>query len=161
MHSHVERHGGRVYAFDVTPDGRYVVSAGSDYLLKFWYLRTGYCLASKRAHKNWISALAITPDGKQAITGSGPATFKYWEIPSGQRIRVSGDEPKTASATRVLISPGAGYGLAGLLPTLLNLNTNQNVRRLIHDGRSWCLEVTSDVSRAITGDEFDFDFDTG
>jgi WD40 repeat protein len=157
----LERHGGRVYAFDVTPDGRYVVSAGSDYLLKFWDLRTGYCLASKRAHKNWISALAITPDGKQVITGAGPATFKYWEIPSGQRIRVSGDEPKTASATRVLISPGAGYGLAGLLPTLLNLNTNQNVRRLIHDGRSWCLEVTSDLSRAITGDEFDFDFDTG
>ncbi|MGD8292023.1 MAG: AAA family ATPase, partial [Desulfobacterales bacterium] len=157
----LERHGGRVYAFDVTSDGRYVVSAGSDYLLKFWDLRTGYCLTSKRAHKNWISALAITPDGKQVITGAGPATFKYWEIPSGQRIRVSGDEPKTASATSVLISPGASYGLAGLLPTLLDLNTDQSVRRLIHDGRSWCLEVTSDASRAITGDEFDFEFETG
>jgi WD40 repeat protein len=157
----LERHGGRVYAFDVTPDGRYVVSAGSDYLLNFWDLRTGYCLASKRAHKNWISALAITPDGKQAITGAGPATFKYWEIPSGRRIRVSGGEPKTSSPTGVLISPGARYGLTGLFPTLINLNTNQDVRQLIHDGRSWCLAVTSDAGRAITGDEFDFEFDTG
>ena len=47
------------------------------------------------------------------------------------------------------------------MPTLINLNTNRNVRRLIHDGRSWCLVVTSDAGRAITGDEFDFDFDMG
>lgn len=51
-----------------TPDGRRLVSAGYDSVVREWDVAGGRLVATGRGHRGYINRVVITPDGRQAIT---------------------------------------------------------------------------------------------
>jgi len=73
---------GWVRCLDVSPDGKWVVTGGSDRRLKLWAL-TGGKPADKptrdiEAHTGWVEAVAFSPDGKFLVTGGADFAVKVW-----------------------------------------------------------------------------------
>jgi len=66
-----------------TPDGRYLVSAGEDKVIRVWDLETGQTVRSLRGqigdgHEGKIFAMALSPDGRWLVAG-GLLTGTYGE----------------------------------------------------------------------------------
>src|SRR5205807_139951 len=63
-----------------SPDGRTVVSGGSDQVVKLWDASTRQELHSFRGHKNWITSVAFSTDGHYILSASVDKTLKLWEL---------------------------------------------------------------------------------
>jgi WD40 repeat protein len=61
-----------------SPDGRFILSGGSDVML--WEVATGKCLRIFSGHTSPVHSVAFSPDGRFALSGSGDYTLKLWEI---------------------------------------------------------------------------------
>ena len=63
-----------------SPDGRYVISAGSDdKTLKLWDIATGREIRTFTGHAGSVRSVAFSPDGRYALSGGGN-TLKLWDI---------------------------------------------------------------------------------
>jgi WD40 repeat protein len=73
---------GWVRCLDVSPDGKWLVTGGSDRRLKLWAF-TGGKPADKpthdiEAHAGWVESVAFSPDGKFLVTGGADLAVKVW-----------------------------------------------------------------------------------
>ncbi|HOM57867.1 MAG TPA: hypothetical protein PLG27_08980, partial [Candidatus Latescibacteria bacterium] len=64
-----------------SPDGRFLVSAGSDRTVRVWRVDTGETERVLRGHTDWIRPLLITRDGNHIVTGASDATVMVWRRP--------------------------------------------------------------------------------
>jgi len=73
---------GWVRCLDVSPDGRWVVTGGSDRRLKLWPFADGRPADKPthdiEAHAGWVEAVAFSPDGKYLVTGGADLAVKVW-----------------------------------------------------------------------------------
>ena len=60
-------------------DDRTLVSAGSDGVIQFWYLKVNEPTLQIKAHDQHIHAVALTADGSKVATGSWDQTIKIWK----------------------------------------------------------------------------------
>ena len=63
-------HGEWVNAVKFTPDGRYILSAGSDNNIKVWDPQDGSMLQTLGPHPGWVNCISIMPKGDWIIAGS-------------------------------------------------------------------------------------------
>jgi WD40 repeat protein len=64
----------------VTPDGKYVVSAGEDITYRVHRLDTGCLIHTEQgAHLKQLSSLALSPNGKTLATGGDDNVIKLWQ----------------------------------------------------------------------------------
>lgn len=73
---------GWVRCLDISPDGKWFATGGSDRKLKLWAW-TGGKPAEKpsrevEAHTGWVEAVGFSPDGKQLVTGGADFAVKVW-----------------------------------------------------------------------------------
>ncbi|HEV3443108.1 MAG TPA: WD40 repeat domain-containing protein [Gemmataceae bacterium] len=88
----VEGHQGWVRSLAATPDGRHLISAGDDMLVKIWDTLSGKLMRSlaghaKRTPQDHVTALyavAVSPDGKHAASGDRIGTVCVWELQTGK-----------------------------------------------------------------------------
>jgi len=66
-----------------SPDGKHVVTASSDGVVKFLG-QDARLLRTIKAHTSYISKVSFSPDGKYFLTGSGDNTAKIWNTASGE-----------------------------------------------------------------------------
>jgi WD40 repeat protein len=83
---------GGIPAIVLTPDGKKLVSAHSDFgenTLRVWDMESGEMLHILTSHTSVLSlmAVAVTPDGKLAISGSLNGVLEFWDIQSGKPLR--------------------------------------------------------------------------
>ena len=71
-------HRGPVHAIAFTPDGRWVVSAGEDRLLRFWDVAARREAAALEWHIGAVLCLAFAPDGELLATGSADGAVRLW-----------------------------------------------------------------------------------
>jgi serine/threonine protein kinase/WD40 repeat protein len=103
-------HDDEAFAAAFTPDGRFLVSAGSDHTARAWVAATGRQVAPPTPLGGWGLTVDITPDGRYATVGGllptipvlnltslthpaegSPATLIRWaELMSSQRIDAGG-----------------------------------------------------------------------
>lgn len=71
-----------------SPDGKYVVSGGSDGLLSWWEVggEQGQLVRKKEAHQGWIRSVDISPDGKWLASGGNDDCVRIWNVAEGNLV---------------------------------------------------------------------------
>ncbi len=74
---------GWVRCLDVSPDGKWLVTGGSDRHLKLWAWAAGKPADAPtrdtEAHTGWVEAVAFAPDGKRIVTAGADSAVKVWD----------------------------------------------------------------------------------
>jgi WD40 repeat protein len=126
----LEGHVGAVVSLDLSPDGRRLVSVGSDRAIKIWNVATGRELLTFRDHTREIERVAWGPDGRkigsvgwdhalriwEAALAAGPSSDK-WPVLFADRFNRPTLGPPWQAGTNWSIERGASRGR--LIDTLL------------------------------------------
>jgi len=73
-------HTNALYALSVSPDGKELVSAGSDQRLFWWDLQRGQALNSLQAYQSAIRCLDFSPDGQWLVSGGADQLVRIWPV---------------------------------------------------------------------------------
>lgn len=73
----IHSHG--IFALAFTPDGKALVSAGKDNLLRFWDPANGKQLGMLPGHLGWVRSVAVPSKSTLIVTGSYDRTVKVWD----------------------------------------------------------------------------------
>jgi WD40 repeat protein len=79
-------HRAPVRSVEVSPDGRFVLSASNDDTARFWDLESGRPVGRPIEHRGEVWVATFSPDGRTAVTGGYDAIAKLWSVPSGEPI---------------------------------------------------------------------------
>jgi RNA polymerase sigma factor (sigma-70 family) len=75
-----------VVAFCFSPDGKSLLTAGGDHILRVWDVATGK--KSRRWDSGeWTNAIACSPDGKTLASLGGGHIVRLWEVSTGKELR--------------------------------------------------------------------------
>ena len=78
----IEAHNGLILDADMTPEGRFAVSAGTDRYLRVWDLASGHCLQSVHTSQEpW--SVSVSPDFRQLLSGEFGSVTEWnldWEL---------------------------------------------------------------------------------
>ena len=97
-----------VLALAISPDSKYLASAGIDRTIIIWDLGLRRKLYSLKGHSQWITSLDFSPNRKLLASGSADGTVKLWNIYKGI---VEYEIPLKTSVSQAVFSP-AGDTLA-------------------------------------------------
>jgi len=125
-------HKSHVNAVAFSPDGKFLVSAGMDNLVKLWTVEEWSLFSTFFGHEKSANSLSFTPDGELLATSSTDGTVRIWTFPFGSEERT---EEKLRSAR---IAPD-GDTVASLdrkdRIRLWSLETGETLARLEHEAR--------------------------
>jgi WD40 repeat protein len=77
-----------------SPDGRLIVSAGGDQVVKVWNAQTGTELRGLRGHNDWVSSVAFSNDGRFIISAGVDRAVKVWEYQADEGSAGAGHTQK-------------------------------------------------------------------
>jgi WD40 repeat protein len=81
------RHGEFVPALVFTPDGKTLISASGDKLIRLWDPATGRELRRIAGHEAAVLSLSLTADGRTLASGSSDQTARLWDLATGKEQR--------------------------------------------------------------------------
>ena len=107
-------HRAAVQVVRVSPDGRYLASAGDDGLVLLWSLATGLRIKTFYGHDAPINSLAFSNESSVLVSGAADDTVRVWDVatPPGEGANPS-DVPSAQGAAGAAGSAGAGAAGAG------------------------------------------------
>jgi WD40 repeat protein/formylglycine-generating enzyme required for sulfatase activity len=79
-------HGGGVNAVAFSPDGRHLLSAGWDKVVRLWDRETGKELKTLMGHTKPISFVAFLPNTDEAVSAGEDGTW-LWDLKTGNDVR--------------------------------------------------------------------------
>jgi len=102
-----------LYAVAMSPDGRWIATAGYDRQIQLWDAISGDAIRTLTGHNGAVFDLVFTPDSGQLISVSADETVKLWQVPSGQRVATLGQPEGEVHA--LAFWPGNPAGAAAIL----------------------------------------------
>jgi tetratricopeptide (TPR) repeat protein len=70
----------------LSPDGKTILTAGTEKLARLWDAETGQPIGRPLEHSAYIAAAAFSPDGNTVLTGSFDRTARLWNTATGRPI---------------------------------------------------------------------------
>ncbi len=164
-----------------TPDGRYLVSAGDDKVIRVWDLETGQTVRTLRGQigvgdEGKIYAMALSPDGRWLAAGGMMATYtgdnaeevgtiRLYNFASGQLVALLNGHTDVVLSlafspdSRFLVSGGGDFNallwdMAESKATALNSTAKAKALDAILSGHTddiYAVAFTADSQRVVTG----------
>lgn len=169
MGSQAWKHGARVDAVAVSPDGKQGVSGGLDGAVLLWDLATGETIRTlARNDDNWIQDLAYFPDGRSILVARSFRMLEVIDAATGATRRTI--DPGTPHLYRAALFPDGKRVAAapqGYPVCIVDLADGKPCRTLAGcaaDQRVECLALTPDGRRILVGTDKTldiFDVDSG
>ena len=79
-------HRGAIRAAAFSPDGRQLVTAGDDMVLRLWDAHTGKPVAEYRGHENRVTAVQFSANGRLLISASDDNSVRIWNVETADRV---------------------------------------------------------------------------
>ena len=86
VYKKIKAHPGIVMSVAISPDGRWIASAGADGLLKLWDSSNGSLIREFTGHAGGIYTLAFSPDGKKLASGGWDRNVRLWNATTGDSL---------------------------------------------------------------------------
>jgi WD40 repeat protein len=145
-------HQGQVTMARFSPDGKRIVTVGTDWLARIWDAASGQSIADLRGHKNYILSVEFSPDSARLVTASKDKTACIWETASGESlVKLVGHWNTVVSArfspdSKLVVTASAdGTG------RIWDATTGERVAELVgHRGAILGAEFSADGSRVAT-----------
>lgn len=81
-------HGSPLHALAFAPSGEYIVTSGSDGVVKLWDGRTGVLRARFLGHAGSVDGLGFSPNSQHVISAGSDRTVRLWDVHTEQNIAV-------------------------------------------------------------------------
>jgi WD40 repeat protein len=81
------QHGGGISNLLFTCDGKGLISAGSEPLIRLWDPATGKEVRLFAGHEAPVCSAALSPDGKTLASGGDDQTIRLWDVATGRELR--------------------------------------------------------------------------
>ncbi len=94
-----------VYDVRFSPDGKQIVSAGTDGAIKLWNIASGKEIKSLRGHDGNVTSVAFSPDGRFLASGGYDGTVRLWDVKSGKALKAMNKNNQDGSVSFVGYSP--------------------------------------------------------
>lgn len=83
---------GAIYTADISPDGKYGVTASFDKSVRLWDMATGEEVKRFMGHEGtfrqgMVNSARFSPDGRYIISAGSDTTLRLWEVETGQLVR--------------------------------------------------------------------------
>lgn len=77
-------HRGAVSTVAISPDGRYLASAGEDASVNLWDLGTSRLIKSMTGHTARVNTLDFSAESSILVSGSSDCTVRVWDVQTGR-----------------------------------------------------------------------------
>jgi WD40 repeat protein len=74
------RHGAAVHSLVFLPDGKTLISASGDRLIRLWDRATRTERRRLAGHTDAVLSLALAPEGKRLASGGADHTVRFWNL---------------------------------------------------------------------------------
>ncbi|MEA5470785.1 hypothetical protein VB714_18060, partial [Spirulina sp. 06S082] len=126
-----------VEALAIAPNGKILVSPGSDHSLQMWDLATGEAIHTFAGHSDAIAGLAFSPDGQQLASSSTDGTLKLWQVET--RAEIASLQGHSAPVVAIAFSPHGKTLASGSYDKTIKLWDlgSQKVLRMLQGHWDW------------------------
>lgn len=122
-----------VVGLSLSRDGRTLVSAGGDGIIRIWNIETGQIIRTLTGHTNVIYKAVFSPNEKLIASSSRDTTVRIWDFETGRELHKLTEH--ICSVKSVAFSPGgemvAAVGNDGMLKIWL-VETGREIASLVH-----------------------------
>src|SRR5262249_6150128 len=100
-------HHGYCYACDFSRDGRFLVTAGHDGLVKLWEVDLSKLISQFASSADAYWTVALSPDGRRIAAGTGESAIILWDVANRQEVgSFSLGEPLRPVEGQLRFAPG-------------------------------------------------------
>lgn len=134
-------------------DGRYVISGGTDTLVKIWDVESVRLLHSIRGHDGGVLSVSVVDN--MAFTSSADGTVRVWGLPQGDSIECL--HGHSDSVKCIAVSNDAQMVASGSFDRTVRvwfLASGRLQHCVIFEGHNdviWCIGLTRDKTKAVSG----------
>jgi len=76
-------HSAPIKSVEFNADGRMLVSAADDKLVKIWSVEEMKFIQSFTGHQNWVKSAQFSSDSRMVASGSDDRTVRLWDVSHG------------------------------------------------------------------------------
>ncbi|HEY9674743.1 MAG TPA: CHAT domain-containing protein [Waterburya sp.] len=142
-------HQGSVNSASFSPDGKLIVTAGTDGTARVWD-SSGKQLVELRGHSASVRSANFSPDGKRIVTASFDGTARVWDLSGKQLAELTGHQGNVMSAS---FSPDGGRIVTASSDKAVRLwdsSGKQLVEITGHAGSVYSASFSPDGKRIVT-----------